>query len=145
MVQNAKDFYDTRTRVYEDAERIRKALSNFMPKNNPAYRDETYRAVPTAIPDDSGEDFDDDQFSASPVATPAPAMIKLRVNGSAPRKSRSSQKAESLDEGDDTMQEEQLKIVEEMIQLRDPRLVASVACSLRARSGLPNAAMRPLT
>lgn len=144
MVQNAKEFNDTRTTVYEDAERIRKALSNFMPKNNPAYKDETYRALPTAIPDDNGGGFDNQQFSASPVAAPAPAMIKLRINGSAPRKSRSGMKEETVGEGDDMTQQEQLKIVGEMIQLRDSRLVVTIVCLLKACSGLPGAAMRPL-
>lgn len=147
MVQNAKEYNNSRTRVHEDAERIRKALSNFMPRNNPAYKDETYRALPTAIPDDESEYSDDQQFSASPVVVPAPATIKLRVNGSAPRKSRSGMLGETLSDGDgdDTMQQEQLEIVGEMIQLQDPRLVASVVCLSRARSGLPVAAMRPLT
>lgn len=50
LVQNAKEFNSTKSEVYEDAERIRKALSNFMPKHNPAYLDSTYRAYPTPIP-----------------------------------------------------------------------------------------------
>ena len=50
LVQNAKEFNSTKSEVYEDAERIRKALSNFMPKHNPAYLDSSYRAYPTPIP-----------------------------------------------------------------------------------------------
>jgi hypothetical protein len=50
MVQNAKDYNDSRSEVFADAERIRKALSNFMPRHNPAYQDPEYKAIPTPIP-----------------------------------------------------------------------------------------------
>lgn len=53
MIQNAKDFYDKKTEVYDDAERVRKTLSNFMTKNNPAYKLVSgYSAVPTPIPEE---------------------------------------------------------------------------------------------
>lgn len=51
MVQNAKDFNSSKSLIFEDAERLRKALSNFMPKHNPAYADDKFRAVPTPVPD----------------------------------------------------------------------------------------------
>ncbi|KIV77162.1 hypothetical protein PV11_08986 [Exophiala sideris] len=51
MVQNAKDYNHYKSPIFEDAERIRKALSNFMPKHNPAYLRPDYRAYPTPIPD----------------------------------------------------------------------------------------------
>lgn len=38
MVMNAKDFYPKSSEVFEDAERVRKALSNYMTKTNPAYK-----------------------------------------------------------------------------------------------------------
>ena len=50
LVQNAKEFNSTKSEVYDDAERIRKALSNFMPKHNPSYLNADYRAYPTPIP-----------------------------------------------------------------------------------------------
>ena len=49
-MQNAKDFNSTKSEIYEDAERIRKALSNFMPRHNPAYQSSNYRAMATPIP-----------------------------------------------------------------------------------------------
>ncbi|EXJ88614.1 hypothetical protein A1O1_05544 [Capronia coronata CBS 617.96] len=52
MVQNAKDYNHSRSPIFEDAERIRKALSNFMPKHNPAYLRSDYRAYPTPLPQD---------------------------------------------------------------------------------------------
>jgi hypothetical protein len=50
MVQNAKDYNSTKSLIFEDAERMRKALSNYMPKHNPAYMREGYRPYPTPIP-----------------------------------------------------------------------------------------------
>ncbi|KAL1871303.1 hypothetical protein VTK73DRAFT_2135 [Phialemonium thermophilum] len=38
MVNNAKEFHSRGSQVYEDAERVRKALSNYMVKTNPAYQ-----------------------------------------------------------------------------------------------------------
>ncbi|KAK8203752.1 Bromodomain-containing protein [Phyllosticta capitalensis] len=53
MVHNAKQYNDKKSAVYDDAERIRKTASNFMVKNNPAYKNPSYSAVATPIP---GED-----------------------------------------------------------------------------------------
>lgn len=51
LVQNAKDYNDTKSQIFEDAERMRKLIFNFMKVNNPAYREETnYSAFPTPIP-----------------------------------------------------------------------------------------------
>ncbi|KAJ9151803.1 Protein polybromo-1 [Pleurostoma richardsiae] len=51
MVSNAKEFYPRSSPQYEDAERVRKALSNYMTKTNPAYKlIPGYSAAPTAIP-----------------------------------------------------------------------------------------------
>ena len=67
MVLNAKDFYAKNSQQFEDAERVRKATSNFMVKHNPAYKLNTgYTAVATPIPDElldadaAGEDEDDE-------------------------------------------------------------------------------------
>ncbi|KAK1755277.1 Bromodomain-containing protein [Echria macrotheca] len=38
MVTNAKEYYSKGSEVFEDAERVRKALSNYMTKTNPAYK-----------------------------------------------------------------------------------------------------------
>jgi hypothetical protein len=38
MVTNAKEFYPKHSDIFEDAERVRKALSNYMTKTNPAYK-----------------------------------------------------------------------------------------------------------
>ena len=130
MVQNAKEFNASSSRVYEDAERIRKALSNFMPKHNPAYKDQEYRALPAPIPN---EDNDEDGVNgykvprASSDTTVAP-IIKLKINGSTNRKSVGDSKDESAAMRNEKMQQEQLKIVEEMIELRDPEFVPKCLC-----------------
>lgn len=50
MVNNAKSYNDRNSAIFADAERIRKMLSNYMVKNNPAYKDPNYIAYPTSIP-----------------------------------------------------------------------------------------------
>lgn len=114
MVQNAKEYNATGSRIYEDAERIRKAISNFMPKHNPAYRDEEYRAIATPIPNSEEHSMDE---APSPKA---PVTLRLRVNGA---NRQDSVKTES-ENGDSNMQEVQLEVVDEMIGLRDPEFVA---------------------
>lgn len=54
MVLNAKEYYSRGSQVFEDSERIRKALSNYMTKTNPAYKlVNGYSCMPTPIPDES--------------------------------------------------------------------------------------------
>ncbi|KAL7908579.1 Bromodomain-containing protein [Trichoderma velutinum] len=55
MIANAKDFYSRGSQVFDDAERVRKALSNYMTKTNPAYSNRSYQAVPTPLPPENGE------------------------------------------------------------------------------------------
>jgi hypothetical protein len=61
MVANAKDYNEKESLIHQDAERIRKALSNYMTKHNPAYQIQGYQAVPTPIPEHllAGTDEDD--------------------------------------------------------------------------------------
>ncbi len=94
-----------------------------MPKHNPAYKDQEYRAVPTPIPDDI-EDKGHVYQATSPVDALVAPTIKLRVNGSASRKSANGEKDQTPSAGMESIQQEQVKIVEEMIELRDPTWVA---------------------
>lgn len=55
MVTNAKEYFHRSTSTFEDAERVRKALSNYMTKTNPAYNSGSYTAVPTPLPADGGD------------------------------------------------------------------------------------------
>jgi hypothetical protein len=54
MVTNAKEFYPKNSEVFEDAERVRKALSNYMTKTNPAYKlNPRYSCQATPLPSDT--------------------------------------------------------------------------------------------
>lgn len=64
MIVNAKEFYPRSSSVFDDAERFRKALSNYMTKNNPAYAKRGYQAVATPLPQEDAEgegEGDEDQ------------------------------------------------------------------------------------
>lgn len=64
MIANAKDYYSRGSQVFDDAERVRKALSNYMTKTNPAYSNRSYQAVPTPLPpenDDEEEGNDEEE------------------------------------------------------------------------------------
>jgi hypothetical protein len=56
MISNAKEFNEKGSLIYDDAERLRKALSNYMTKSNPAYRTPGFVCHPTPLPDDEEED-----------------------------------------------------------------------------------------
>ena len=59
MVTNAKEFYPKHSQVFEDAERVRKALSNYMTKTNPAYKLVSgYSCVAAPIPDEPDSDIE---------------------------------------------------------------------------------------
>lgn len=59
MISNAKEYNQKGSEIYDDAERIRKALSNFMTKNNPAYKKPGYVAFPTPLPADDKPEEDE--------------------------------------------------------------------------------------
>ncbi|KAL8959797.1 MAG: hypothetical protein Q9183_005572, partial [Haloplaca sp. 2 TL-2023] len=52
MVSNAKSFNEKSSEIFSDAEKVRKAVSNFMVDNNPAYNSKQYKPFPTPVPDD---------------------------------------------------------------------------------------------
>ncbi|KAL8732646.1 MAG: hypothetical protein Q9166_002621 [cf. Caloplaca sp. 2 TL-2023] len=52
MILNAKSFNEKSSQVFSDAEKIRKAVSNFMVENNPAYQLDDYKPFPTPVPED---------------------------------------------------------------------------------------------
>ena len=102
MVQNAKDYNDSRSEIFQDAERIRKALSNFMPKHNPAYLDPEYRAVPTPIPQSVLEKLRESSVSTSATAPGIKLVMKSR------------QSLPPSADGDGDTQEEMLSMLEEL-------------------------------
>ncbi|RDA90754.1 hypothetical protein CP533_2978 [Ophiocordyceps camponoti-saundersi (nom. inval.)] len=66
MISNAKEFYPRSSTIYDDAERVRKALSNYMTKRNPAYSTRRYQAHPTPLPpeDQQKEEADEEAGEA---------------------------------------------------------------------------------
>ncbi|KAL2257528.1 hypothetical protein VTK26DRAFT_9516 [Humicola hyalothermophila] len=61
MVTNAKEFYPKNSEIFEDAERVRKALSNYMTKTNPAYKTiPGYSCQAAPIPDEPMADVEED-------------------------------------------------------------------------------------
>lgn len=70
MVTNAKEFYPKSSEVFEDAERVRKALSNYMTKTNPAYKlIPGYSCIATPYPEDGdaeGEPEDAEDAEGEP-------------------------------------------------------------------------------
>ena len=88
MIQNAKEFYPRSSSTFEDAERIRKAVSNYMTKTNPAYSSKTYQAVPTPLPPDGVEYNSDEDETYG------------KINGASKDESEESEPS-SLAEGED--------------------------------------------
>lgn len=56
MILNAKEFNAKGSVIYDDAERLRKALSNYMTKINPAYKTPGFVCHPTPLPGDEEEE-----------------------------------------------------------------------------------------
>jgi hypothetical protein len=55
MINNAKSYNDPKSEIYEDAERIRKLVYNYMKQHNPQYaQDPNYTSFPTPIPQTNG-------------------------------------------------------------------------------------------
>ena len=100
MVQNAKDYNSSKSAIFEDAERIRKALSNYMPKHNPAYLRSEYRAYPTPIPQELADQArESSQGSSEVVVQPIklhfsrnPARRRSEVTPSTPLESKEESK-----------------------------------------------------
>lgn len=114
MVQNAKDYNSSKSDIFEDAERIRKALSNFMPKHNPAYQDPEYRAVPTPIPDHIARI----KIRDSSASGSEPPSIKLKLNAGGRR--RSAAPSEPIEDGPvDGLADTQLELLDELSSQED--------------------------
>lgn len=81
MVMNAKEYYPKNTQIFEDAERVRKATSNWMVKYNPAYKISA-NYVATGIPIPPNYDVDAElalenmpaEEAIGLVPPPAPSM-----------------------------------------------------------------------
>ncbi|TIA10617.1 Bromodomain-containing protein [Aureobasidium pullulans] len=145
MVSNAKQYNDDKSTVYQDAERIRKALSNFMTKHNPAYKDPNYVALPTPLP---GQDDDATASSAPPTRDPSeqPRKIKISLKANRDRKSSAAPVAASSpavvqDDSDPanftgkTLQQAQEHIVNGLIIIKKPTSLAGIKKQVRGKQG----------
>lgn len=113
MVQNAKDYNHYKSAIYEDAERIRKAISNFMPKHNPAYLRADYKAYPTPIPQELIDQL-------SKASTPSEAVVPEKIKLTFSTKRRQSEAARSTP-GDQPADHkgEQLSFLKELSEQED--------------------------
>jgi hypothetical protein len=104
MVQNAKDYNSTGSEIYEDAERIRKLVYNYMKSHNPAYTENpNYASFPTPIPK-PGErrpngTTDGHGTNGRTSATPA-RTAKTQATGSSEPPDRKSSVAADATNGD---------------------------------------------
>ncbi|TKA78437.1 hypothetical protein B0A55_03048 [Friedmanniomyces simplex] len=113
MVQNAKEYNAPKSDIYEDAERIRKLVFNYMKQNNPQYaQDPNYTSFPTPIPHTNGgpvqngthEDEGEDELQSDPMATESEQPRKPAASAakaSEPRSDRKESLAPSATTGDD--------------------------------------------
>lgn len=111
MVQNAKEFNDSKSVIFEDAERIRKLVFNFMKANNPAYKENpNYSATPTEIPGGAVQNGRQSVKHESEAPEPAPAPIKLKTKQSSVARSseadRKSSVAPSAATGEDDVEDD---------------------------------------
>ena len=136
MVANAKDYNQRGSEIFDDAERIRKAVSNYMTKHNPAYKTPGYVAFATPLPDDeASQDSEEDAEGELDDELPAPATpatngkrpvgrprIALKVNGSrasaTPARSTPSRTTEGFTGLD--FQGAQDKLIYDLIKEVDP-------------------------
>ncbi|RDL33112.1 Bromodomain-containing protein [Venustampulla echinocandica] len=98
MIANAKEYNQKGSEVYDDAERLRKALSNFMTKTNPAYKlIPGYTAIPTPLPTEgnapAGAGDEDAEGELDDAAEAAAAARRARGRPSRPSKPSSQRKS----------------------------------------------------
>ncbi|KAI9811352.1 MAG: hypothetical protein M1827_005512 [Pycnora praestabilis] len=134
MVNNAKSFNEKSSEVYADAERIRKMLSNWMPKHNPAYQNPKYVAFPTPLPEEAEKaDTDPDADAEGDIEVEEEIVEKPRrpinagrqalakpVNGratSTPAVEDAQGAGEAFD--GNSFQQAQEKLVTEMMNLKN--------------------------
>lgn len=100
MISNAKEYNERGSEIHDDAERIRKAVSNYMTKINPAYKKSNYVPFPTPLPaeplpeadqdadgdeDEDAEGSDEDADGEIDTEAPNPAPVAKRRPGRPPK------------------------------------------------------------
>lgn len=142
LVSNAKSFNERNSEIFSDAEKIRKMVSNYMTKHNPAYKDPNYTPVPTPVPvntlESDSKQEENAEVDADGETDPKDVVEKPRrlvtLHGPSAEKEESRRRASStpavLDAADagesfegNTFQQAQEKIVTELIQLKNEEYV----------------------
>ncbi|KAH9220586.1 hypothetical protein DL95DRAFT_357236 [Leptodontidium sp. 2 PMI_412] len=92
MIANAKEYNERGSEIFEDSERLRKALSNFMTRWNPAYKlIEGYTAFPTPFPATPEPipriegDGDSDEDAPGKIEYEAPTTTTKKGRGRPPK------------------------------------------------------------
>ena len=136
MIGNAKSFNEKNSQIFSDAEKVRKAVSNFMVENNPAYQTGDYKPFPTPIPEDwqpslpkeeePEEDSKEDIVHATRglAARRASSVSTTALNGRA-GSTPAVNDAEGVGEKFDgnSFQQAQEKIIAELISLKNDEYV----------------------
>jgi len=133
MISNAKEYNEKGSEIADDAERFRKALSNFMVRYNPAYKTPGYVAVPTPIPgtsspdqmDGAGSDVDAEGEPDNEVESQS--MVKRKsgrpsrglVRGSSSTPALSEERYAGVNFTGLTFQQAQEKLVEELMRRKE--------------------------
>ncbi|KAL1961601.1 hypothetical protein VTN77DRAFT_1401 [Rasamsonia byssochlamydoides] len=118
MVSNAKFYNEKSSLIFADAERIRKILSNNMPKINPAYKDPKYVAFPTPLPDELPENPNNEGMDRQDHQDVEGAVLSTPRDSHPTPPAEDNIHSESSFEGD-SLQEAQDRIISELIQLKD--------------------------
>ena len=143
LISNAKTYNIKSSSLFSDAEKIRKMVSNYMIKNNPAYQTGDYVPMATAIPEDwrpptakeqqpdEGAPGEEDAEGETDNEEPVPAQKEPKSAARSSVPSTSDNRPASVtpaiqDAGDEeegfegkTFQQAQEKIVMEMINLKN--------------------------
>ncbi|KAI0598984.1 Bromodomain-containing protein [Biscogniauxia sp. FL1348] len=107
LVSNVKETNDRTSVIFGDAERIRKAVSNLMVKQNPAYKLGNYQAVATPLPPSPGpEDAVDDEDAEGEEDAEAAAASEADA-GEEEEEEQEEEQEEGEEEGDGEEEEEE--------------------------------------
>ncbi|KAL8947698.1 MAG: hypothetical protein Q9222_006052 [Ikaeria aurantiellina] len=151
MILNAKSFNEKSSPIFSDAEKIRKAVSNFMVDNNPAYQSGDYKPFPTPVPDDWQDRLPKEEKAEDPESD-AKSEVDVSGRGMTTRRASSAATGQTnvrtsatpavpeidgLGEGfgGDTFQKAQEKIIAEMLDLKndDDELIVGPFVNLPSR------------
>ena len=92
MVSNAKQYNESKSDIYADAERVRKMTFNYMSKANPAYKHSGYQNGPTPLP---AESTPKPKIRLKAPSTKRSASAALDSNGATPTPAPDAKRAKT--------------------------------------------------